>query len=112
MTQDQLHELRERAAKADEHWDRLLRTSADFDNFKKRAAREKQDAVKYANMPARWTILQRINVGLVAILGRLQAENNWRRIAEEMWPITNAAPATPLGKEEAIWWAQRQALRP
>ena len=70
------------------------------------------DAVKYANMPARWTILQRINVGLVAILGRLQAENNWRRIAEEMWPITNAAPATPLGKEEAIWWAQRQALRP
>ncbi len=49
LTPDQLHELRERAAKADEHWDRLLRTSADFDNFKKRAAREKQDAVKYAN---------------------------------------------------------------
>ena len=49
LTPDQLHELRERAAKADEHWDRLLRTSADFDNFKKRAAREKLDAVKYAN---------------------------------------------------------------
>jgi len=38
----QLRELKERAAKADEHWERLLRTSADFDNFKKRAAREKQ----------------------------------------------------------------------
>ncbi len=49
LTPDQLRELRERAAKADEHWDRLLRTTADFDNFKKRAAREKQDAVKYAN---------------------------------------------------------------
>ena len=42
-------ELKERAAKADEHWDRLLRTTADFDNFKKRAAREKQDAIKFAN---------------------------------------------------------------
>jgi molecular chaperone GrpE len=46
---EQLSELKERAAKADEHWERLLRTSADFDNFKKRAAREKQDAIKFAN---------------------------------------------------------------
>jgi len=46
---EQLEELKERAAKADEHWDRLLRTTADFDNFKKRAAREKQDAIRFAN---------------------------------------------------------------
>jgi|SRR5436190_4711748 len=46
---EQLAELKERAGKADEHWDRLLRTTADFDNFKKRAAREKQDAIKFAN---------------------------------------------------------------
>jgi molecular chaperone GrpE len=45
----QLAELKERASKADDHWDRLLRTTADFDNFKKRAAREKQDAIKFAN---------------------------------------------------------------
>jgi predicted unusual protein kinase regulating ubiquinone biosynthesis (AarF/ABC1/UbiB family) len=63
------------------------------------------DAVKYANMPARWTILQRINVGLIAILGRLGSEANWRRIAEEMWPLTDAPPSTPLGHEEATWWA-------
>src|ERR1051326_2607797 len=49
ITPEQLAELKERAAKADEHWDRLLRTTADFENFKKRAAREKQDATKYAN---------------------------------------------------------------
>jgi len=49
VTPEQLAELKERAAKADEHWDRLLRTTADFDNFKKRAAREKQDAIKFAN---------------------------------------------------------------
>jgi molecular chaperone GrpE len=42
-------ELKTRAAKADEHWDRLLRATADLENFKKRAARERQDAVKFAN---------------------------------------------------------------
>jgi molecular chaperone GrpE len=49
VTPEQLQELKDRAAKADEHWDRLLRTTADFDNFKKRAAREKQEAIKFAN---------------------------------------------------------------
>jgi molecular chaperone GrpE len=49
VTPEQLAELKERAARADENWDRLLRTSADFENFKKRAVREKQEAVKYAN---------------------------------------------------------------
>jgi molecular chaperone GrpE len=49
VTPEQWKELKERAAKADENWERLLRTTADFDNFKKRAAREKQEAIKYAN---------------------------------------------------------------
>src|ERR1051325_1107747 len=49
LTPEQLEELKSRAAKADEHWDRLLRATADFENFKKRAAREKQDAIKFAN---------------------------------------------------------------
>ena len=45
----QIEELKQKAAKADEHWDRLLRTLADLENFKKRAARERQDAIKFAN---------------------------------------------------------------
>ena len=49
LTAEQLDELKQRAAKADEHWDRLLRATADFDNFRKRAAREKQEAIKFAN---------------------------------------------------------------
>lgn len=49
VTPEQLTELKERAAKSDEHWDRLLRTTADFENFKKRASREKQDAIRFAN---------------------------------------------------------------
>jgi molecular chaperone GrpE len=36
-------------SKADENWERLLRVTADFDNYKKRAAREKQEAIKFAN---------------------------------------------------------------
>ncbi len=49
ITPEQLDDLKARAARADEHWDRLLRTTADFENFKKRAARDRQDAVRYAN---------------------------------------------------------------
>ena len=49
VTPEQLTELKEQAARASESWERLLRTTADFDNFKKRAAREKQEAIKYAN---------------------------------------------------------------
>ncbi|MGA9451676.1 MAG: nucleotide exchange factor GrpE [Verrucomicrobiia bacterium] len=41
LTPEQIEELKARAAKADEHWDRLLRTAADLENFKKRAARER-----------------------------------------------------------------------
>ena len=50
LTPGQLDELRTRAAKADEHWDRLLRTSADFENFKKRAARERGEAAQSASL--------------------------------------------------------------
>ena len=49
LTPGQLEELKTRAAKADEHWDRLLRTAADFENFKKRAARERIEAAQSAN---------------------------------------------------------------
>jgi molecular chaperone GrpE len=46
---DELEALRKQAAQAQEHWDRLLRTTAEFENFRKRAARDKEDAVRYAN---------------------------------------------------------------
>ena len=49
ITPEQFEDLKSRAEKADENWERLVRTSADFENFKKRAAREKQDAIRYAN---------------------------------------------------------------
>jgi molecular chaperone GrpE len=45
----QFEELKERAAKAEEHWDRFLRATAELDNYRKRAIREKQEATRFAN---------------------------------------------------------------
>jgi len=72
VTPEQLSELKERAAKADENWERLLRTSADFDNFKKRAAREKQEAIKYANeslLQKLVPVLEHLDMALAAAQG-------------------------------------------
>jgi molecular chaperone GrpE len=49
LTADQIKDLQKRAAKADENWDRFLHLAADFENYKKRAARERQEAVTFAN---------------------------------------------------------------
>jgi molecular chaperone GrpE len=56
LSPEQIGDLKTRAAKADENWDRLLRTTADFDNFKKRAAREKTEAAQYAS----FSLLQKL----------------------------------------------------
>src|ERR1700689_3911431 len=50
LTAAQIEELKTRAAKADENWERLLRTTADFENFKKRATREREEAAQYASV--------------------------------------------------------------
>jgi molecular chaperone GrpE len=49
LTDAQIEEFKAQAAKAQENWERLVQTTADFDNFKKRAAREKDEAMKFAN---------------------------------------------------------------
>ena len=49
MSPEQIAELKEKAAKSSQLHEQLLRTAADLENFKKRAAREKQDAIKFAN---------------------------------------------------------------
>ena len=56
LTTEQIEDLKTRAAKADENWDRVLRTTADFENFKKRAAREKIESAQYAS----FSLLQKL----------------------------------------------------
>jgi molecular chaperone GrpE len=53
------------AAKAKENWDKYLRAVADLENFRKRAAREQQDATRYANQ----SLLQK----LISVLDNFEA---------------------------------------
>jgi predicted unusual protein kinase regulating ubiquinone biosynthesis (AarF/ABC1/UbiB family) len=64
----------------------------------------------YFNLPRAYVILQRINVGLFAVLGELCATANWRAIAEEIWPFVQAPPSTPIGEAEAEWRARRTQI--
>src|SRR5690348_9297125 len=64
----------------------------------------------YISVPRPYVILQRINLGLFAVLGELSATANWRAIAEEIWPFTHGPASTPMGKAEAAWRARRQPI--
>jgi predicted unusual protein kinase regulating ubiquinone biosynthesis (AarF/ABC1/UbiB family) len=59
----------------------------------------------YVQLPRAYVILQRINLGLYALLGELSATADWRRISEEIWPFVQAPPSTPMGTAEAAWRA-------
>src|SRR6266702_3107058 len=63
----------------------------------------------YSDVPRAYVIMQRINLGLYAVLGSLHATANWRRIAEEIWPFRNGPPSTPIGEAEARWETTRRA---
>ncbi len=65
--------------------------------------------VKAANLPAAFVIIQRINLGLMAILGDLHASGNYRRIADELWPWVDGPASTDMGRAEADWLAARAA---
>ena len=49
LSAEQIAELQAKAAKADEKWEKYVRAVADLDNYKKRAARERSESIKYAN---------------------------------------------------------------
>jgi hypothetical protein len=53
-------------------------------------------------------ILQRINLGLFALLGELSATADWRGIAEEIWPFVLGPASTPTGTAAATWKAARK----
>jgi predicted unusual protein kinase regulating ubiquinone biosynthesis (AarF/ABC1/UbiB family) len=63
--------------------------------------------VRRANVPPPFVVLQRINLGLYAVLAGLGSEGNWRRVAEEVWPWIGAPPSTGLGRAEAAWRRSR-----
>jgi predicted unusual protein kinase regulating ubiquinone biosynthesis (AarF/ABC1/UbiB family) len=62
---------------------------------------------QYATVPKAFVFIQRINLGLYALLGELGSTGNYRRIAEELWPFVNGPASTPIGEAEAVWLAAR-----
>ncbi len=62
---------------------------------------------QYATVPKAFVFIQRINLGLYALLGELGSTGNYRRIAEELWPFVDGPPSTPIGEAEAEWLSTR-----
>ena len=62
--------------------------------------------IKAANVPAPFVILQRINLGLYAVLAGLGSVADWRAVADEIWPFVGAPASTRLGHLEEEWRAR------
>lgn len=63
---------------------------------------------QHITLPSSFVVIQRINLGLYAILGTLRAHGNYRRISEELWPFVDGPPSTAIGKAEDAWLAKRR----
>jgi predicted unusual protein kinase regulating ubiquinone biosynthesis (AarF/ABC1/UbiB family) len=64
---------------------------------------------QYATVPRAFVFIQRINLGLYALLGELHATGNYRRMAEELWPFVQGPPSTPMAVLEQPWLATVRA---
>jgi len=65
------------------------------------------DLIRTLNMPPSYVILDRVVWGVSALLGRLEATNNWRALLAEY--RKGAPPSTELGEQEAAWRAAASA---
>ncbi len=63
---------------------------------------------QYVAIPRSYVVLQRINLGMFAVLGEMAATADWRSIAEEIWPFVQGPPSTPIGKAELPWRKARK----
>lgn len=61
--------------------------------------------VRTASLPADELMGRRMETGVLAVLGRLEASANWTRIGREWWFAEK--PSTPLGEEEWAYFEQR-----
>jgi predicted unusual protein kinase regulating ubiquinone biosynthesis (AarF/ABC1/UbiB family) len=71
----------------------------------------KSPLAAYAKIPRSYVIVQRINLGLFAILGEMTATADWRAISEEIWPFTLGPPSTPMAEAEAGWHARARGAQ-
>jgi predicted unusual protein kinase regulating ubiquinone biosynthesis (AarF/ABC1/UbiB family) len=64
---------------------------------------------QYVAIPRSYVVLQRINLGMFAVLGEMAATADWRSIAEEIWPFVQGPPSTSIGEAELPWRKARKA---
>lgn len=76
LSREAWEELTRKAAKADECHDRLMRERADLENFKKRAARDRQDAIKFANEALVESLLPVLDNFEMAVLAMKNSEGS------------------------------------
>lgn len=63
------------------------------------------ELVRTASLPADELMGRRMETGVLAVLGRLEASANWTRIGREWWFAEK--PSTPLGEEEWAYFEER-----
>lgn len=63
------------------------------------------DVQRLANVPPSFVVIQRINLGLYALLADLGANANWRAIVHDIVPWIASEPSTEMGRQEADWLA-------
>lgn len=83
----ELEALRERASEAEAFKDRYLRSVADLENFRKRAARERQDAAQYANqrlLEKLIPVLDNLDMALAAVTSAQGGSGDSLRLGVEM----------------------------
>ncbi|MBI2170335.1 MAG: hypothetical protein HYU28_12680, partial [Actinobacteria bacterium] len=66
------------------------------------------DIIKHVTLPPDHIMLNRIQLGVMALLGRLEATGNWSSIFDEY--ILGAAPVTPLGEMASGWPRPRASV--
>lgn len=72
------------------------------------------EVMKYANVPPAFVVVQRVNLGMFAVLAALGATADWRSVGEELWPWVQGPPSSVLGRLEAEWLTRtsRTTLHP
>src|SRR5271170_7957210 len=64
VSEQELEDLRAKAAKADENWDKFLRATAELENYRKRVAREKEELARFTS--------ERVLSALLPVLDNLE----------------------------------------
>jgi predicted unusual protein kinase regulating ubiquinone biosynthesis (AarF/ABC1/UbiB family) len=67
------------------------------------------DLMRRENVPANELMGRRMETGVMAVLGQLEATRNWYRIGREWWFAED--PATELGREEWAYFESRGERR-